>query len=87
MLNFNTKIYVQKHELAFRDECPTNFFFTSMPATYEGLTDNFNMHNILTLEKTVHTLCIKETKFTNLGTIKEKSVYFAALKKFCGRQG
>lgn len=84
MLNLNAGIRVQKPELAFRYKHLTIFLLASMSATYEGIIDNLNMRNVLTLEETVRALCIKETELTNLGAIKEESAHFAAREEFRG---
>ena len=81
-LNFNAEIRVQKPELTFRDEHLTNFLFTSMPSTYEGIINNLNMRNVLTLEETVCALRTKKTELTDLGAIKEESAHFAARGDF-----
>ncbi|MCJ1465010.1 hypothetical protein MMC07_003625 [Pseudocyphellaria aurata] len=44
-----------------------------MPATFEGIIDNLNMRDTLTLDETVRTLRMKETKLTDLGKVKEES--------------
>ena len=75
-LNLNGEIHVQKLELAFWDEHLTNFLLANMLSIYEGIIDNLNMRNILTLEETVCALCIKKTKLTNLEAIKEESTHF-----------
>ncbi len=88
MLNLNAEIRVQKPELAFRDEHLINFLLASLPSTYEGIIDNLNMRDTLTLDGAVRALCIKETELTDLGVIKEESVHFAARGGFCGgREG
>ena len=87
MLNLNAEIRVQKPELAFRDEHLTNFLLASMPSTYEGIIDNLNMRDILTLEETVRALRTKETELTDLGVIKEESAHFAARGGFRGGRG
>lgn len=77
ILNLNAEICIQKPELAFQDKHLINFLVASMPFTYKGIIDNLNMRDTLTLDSAVCALCTKETKFTNLGFIKEESVYFA----------
>lgn len=59
----------------------------SMPSTYKSIVNNLNICKTLTLEETVRTLQIKETKLNNLGIIKEKSANFAAWKSFHRGQG
>lgn len=59
-----------------------------MPSTYKSIINNLNIYKTLTLEETVCIFQTKETKFNDLGIIKEKSVNFAAQKGFCGgREG
>lgn len=82
MLNLNAEICIQKPKLAFQNKYLTNFFFISIFSTYEDINNNFNMHNVLMVEKIDYTLCIKKTKLSNLRIIKEKSAYFTAQKKF-----
>ena len=55
-----------------------------MPSTYEGIIDNLNMRDTLTLDSTVRALRTKETELTDLGVIKEESVYFATQGGFRG---
>ncbi len=78
MLNFNEDIRVQKPKLAFRDEHLTNFSLASTPSTYEGIINNLNIRDILTLEETVCALRTKETELTDLGVIKEENEHFVA---------
>lgn len=55
VLNLNTEIRVQKKELAFQNAHLINFFLPSMTSSYEGIINNLNMKNILTLEGSVRT--------------------------------
>lgn len=87
MLNLNAEIRIQKPELAFRDEHLINFLVASMPSTYEGIIDNLNMRETLTLEETVRALRTKETELNDLGNIKEESANFAARGGFRGGRG
>ena len=87
VLNLNAKIRVRKPELAFRDEHLTNFLLASMPFTYEGIIDNLNMRDALTLEETVRALRTKETELTDLGIAMEESAHFAARGGFRGGRG
>ena len=77
MLNLNAEISIQNPELAFRDEHLINFLVASMPSTYEGVIDNLNIRDTLTLDGAVRALHTKETELIDLGVIKEESVYFA----------
>ena len=67
MLNLNAEIRIQKPELAFRDEHLVNFLLASMPSTYEGIIDNLNMRDVLSLERKVRAFRTKETELTDLG--------------------
>ena len=80
MLNLNAEIHIQKPELAFRDEHLINFLVASMPSTYEGIIDNLNMRDTLTLDDVVRALRTKEIEFTDLG------VCFATRGGFHGGQ-
>lgn len=80
------KIHIQKPGLTFWDKHLINFLVASMPFTYEGIINNLNMCNVLTLEETVHAFCTKETKLKDLVVIKEESIHFVTQKGFCGGQ-
>ena len=77
MLNLNAGIRIQKPELAFRDKHLINFLLASMPSIYEGIIDNLNMRDTLTLDDIVRVFRTKETELTDLGVIKEESAHFA----------
>ena len=87
MLNLNAKIHVQKPKLAFWDKHLTSFLPASMLFTHEGIINNLNMRNILTLEEKVCAPCTKETELTNLGVIKEKNAHFTVRGVFPGGRG
>lgn len=87
MLNLNAEICIQKSELAFRDEHLVNFLLARMPSTCEGIIDNLNMRDVLSLEEIVRALRTKKTELTDLGVIKEESAYFTARGGFCGGRG
>ena len=77
MLNFNLEIRMQKPKFTFCDKNLINFLLANMPSTYEGIINNLNLRNILTLEETVCALCIKKTELNDLGVIKEENIHFA----------
>lgn len=77
ILNLNAAIRIQKPELAFWDEHLINFLVSSMLSSYEGIIDNLNIRDALTLEETVRAFYIKETELNDLKVIKEKSSHFA----------
>lgn len=56
MLNFNTKICIQKLEFTFRHKHLINFLMASIPSIYESIVNNLNMCETLNLEKTIHAL-------------------------------
>ncbi len=87
MLNLNEEIHFQKPELAFWDEHLINFLPASIPSTYEGIIDNLNMLDTLTLGGAVRALRTKEIELTNLGAIKEEIAHFAARGVFRGGRG
>lgn len=87
MLNLNAEIRLQKPELAFREKHLINFLLASMPSTYEGIIDNLNMRDNLTLDGAVRALRTKETGLSDLGVIKEESAHFAARGGFRGGRG
>ena len=53
MLNLNKEIRVQKPEYAIWDEYLINFLLASIPSTYEGIIDNLNIRDALTLDVVV----------------------------------
>lgn len=59
-----------------------------MPFTYEGVINNLNICNVLTLEETISAFYTKKTELKDLVIIKVKSAYFAAQRGFCrGQRG
>ena len=87
MLNLNAEICLQKLEISFQDKHLFKFLLASIPSTYEGIINNLNIRDILTLDGAVCAFRKKETELTDLGVIKEESVYFAARGRFRGGRG
>ena len=83
MLNLNVEIRVQKPELAFRDEHLINFLLASTPSTYEGIIDNLNMRDTLTLDSAVRALRTKETELLQINAEAKNDV----LKKYRSKHG
>lgn len=55
-----------------------------MPSNYEGIIDNLNMRDALTLEETVRALRTKKTELTDLGVAMEEIAHFAIRGGFRG---
>lgn len=65
MLNLNVEIQIQKPKFAFCDEHLINLLLASMFTTYEGIINNLNIRDTLTIDGVVYTLQTKEIELTN----------------------
>ena len=65
MLNFNAEIYIQNLKLAFQDKYMINFILANILSNYEGIIDNHNLCNTLTLDGAVRVFHTKKTELTN----------------------